>query len=447
MKPDAYEMILDSIADGVFTISPQWRITSWNRAAEQITGFSREEAVGHNCHDVFRANVCQGGCVLRQTMETGENLVNRPINILTREGYEKPVSISTALLRDEEGKVVGGVETFRDLTELEQLRRQLEKDYSFEDIISKNHRIRQIFEILPRVAEAESTVLIQGPSGSGKELFARALHNLSGRRGGPFVGVSCAALPGELLESELFGYVRGAFTGAVADKAGRFATAREGTLFLDEIGEVPPELQVKLLRVLQERIYEPLGANVPEPAEVRIIAATNRDLKEEMEQGRFRGDLYYRLNVVRLDLPPLRERKEDIPLLADHFIARFNREKGREVNGLTPAALTALTTHDYPGNVRELENALEHAFVMCRGAWIDVQHLPREIAGAGAAGLPDLDDVVDDTAFAAAQAAVIRAALARHNGHRVKTAQALGIHKTTLLRKMKKLGIVWNRRR
>ncbi len=442
MKPEAFEMILDSIADGVFT-----GITSWNKAAEQITGFSREEAVGNFCHDVFRANVCQGGCVLRQTMQTGENLINRPINILTREGYEKPVSISTALLRDEEGAVVGGVETFRDLSALEQLRKRLEKEFTFEDIISKHHRIRQLFDILPQVAESESTVLIQGPSGSGKELFARAVHNLSGRRDKPFVGVSCAALPENLLESELFGYVAGAFTGAQRDKPGRFAAAREGTIFLDEIGEIPPPLQVKLLRVLQEKVYEPLGANVPVPAEARIIAATNRDLRLEMEEGRFRGDLYYRLNVVRIELPPLKERKVDIPLLADHFIARFNAEKGREINGLTPAALAALTAHDFPGNVRELENAVEHAFVMCRGAWIDLPHLPPELIAVDAANLPEVEDAAEGDAFGAAEAAVIRTTLARFNGHRVKTAQALGIHKTTLLRKMKKLGITWDRRR
>jgi len=447
MKPEAFEMILDSIADGVFTVSPEWRITSWNKAAERITGFSAEEAIGSFCHDVFRANVCQGGCVLRQTMETGENLLNRPINILTREGYEKPVSISTAVLLDEEGQPAGGVETFRDLTEIEHLRRRLERDYSFEDIVSKNSRIRELFEIMPRVAESESTVLIQGESGSGKELFARALHNLSARKGKPFVGVSCAALPGELLESELFGYQAGAFTGARTDKPGRFAAAAGGTLFLDEIGEIPQALQVKLLRVLQERVYEPLGANVPVPAEVRIVAATNRDLKAEVDGGRFRGDLYYRLNVVRLELPPLRRRREDIPLLAGHFIARFNAEKGREIEGLTPAALSALSAHDYPGNVRELENAIEHAFVMCRGAWIDVQHLPPEIVGDETSGQPSAPAPTDDTAFDAAEAAVIRAALAQHDGHRVRTARSLGIHKTTLLRKMKKLGVTWKRGR
>ncbi len=442
MKPEAFAMILDSIADGVFTVSPEWQITSWNRAAEQITGFSAEEAVGSFCHDVFRANVCQSGCVLRQTMETGENLVNRPINILTREGYEKPVSISTALLRDEAGKVVGGVETFRDLSALERLRKKLEKEFTFEDIISKHHLIQRLFEILPQVAESESTVLIEGPSGSGKELFARAVHNLSPRKGKPFVGVSCAALPENLLESELFGYRAGAFTGAGRDKPGRFAAARGGTLFLDEIGEIPQSLQVKLLRVLQEKVYEPLGANQPVPAEVRIIAATNRDLRQEMEQGRFREDLYYRLNVVRIDLPPLRRRKVDIPLLADHFIAHFNAEKGRDISGLTPAALAALTAYDFPGNVRELENAIEHAFVMCRSAWIDVPHLPPEIIAIRDNGLPAVgEDAGDGSAFETAEAGVIRAALARFDGHRVKTAQSLGIHKTTLLRKMTKLGL------
>lgn len=436
MKKDFLELILDSVADGVFAVDADWRITSWNRAAERITGFSKDEAMGRRCHDVFRANVCQDGCVLSRTMRTGSNLVNFPINILTQSGMEKPISISTAILRDKNGGVAGGVETFRDLSELEDLRRRLRQEYSFQDIISKSHRIREIFRIMPDVAESESTVLIQGPSGSGKELFARALHQLSHRKGRPFVAVNCGALPDTLLESELFGYKAGAFTDAKRDKPGRFTLAKGGTIFLDEIGDISVALQVKLLRILQEKTFEPLGSAKSEHTDVRVITATNKDLREEMARGRFREDLYYRLNVVRLELPPLKDRKEDIPLLADHFISRFNVEKGRNVSGLSRRALVALLAYDFPGNIRELENAIERAFILCRNNLIDVECLPPEITGSSSS--PVIEGLSAEDPIAAAEIEVIRQTLLRFEGHRGKTAKALGMHKTTLFRKMKR---------
>jgi PAS domain S-box-containing protein len=438
MDAESLTLILDSIADGVFTVDADWRIASWNRAAERITGFSRSEAIGSYCHDVFRANVCQGGCVLRRTLDTGDDQVNLPINIVTKDGREKPISISTAVLRDASGNVVGGAETFRDLSALEDLRRKLRKECSFQDIISKNHRIQDIFRILPDIAQSESTVLIEGPSGSGKELFARAIHALSPRKEKAFVAVNCAALPDTLLESELFGYKKGAFTDARTDKPGRFAVADGGTLFLDEIGDISTALQVRLLRVLQEKEYEPLGSSRTVRADVRILAATNRDLREQMARGRFRDDLFYRLNVVRLDLPPLGERKEDIPLLAEHFVERLNAEKGREIQGLSPRALAALMTYEFPGNIRELENAMEYAFILCKGALIDLDCLPAQIRRNYDAGREDVSAYPGDP-LAAAEAEAIRLALIAHRGHRQKTADALGIHKTTLLRKMKRL--------
>ncbi|GAH80790.1 unnamed protein product, partial [marine sediment metagenome] len=254
------------------------------------TGFSREDAVGQYCFDVFRASICQSDCALRHTLETGEQVVNQAANIITKAGRQVPISISTAVLRDETGEVIGGVETFRDLSALEVLRKELAQRYSFEDIVSKNHRMLEIFRILPDVAESDCTVLIQGPSGSGKELLARALHNLSRRREGPYVAVNCGALPETLLESELFGYVKGAFTGADRDKPGRFALAEAGTLLLDEVGDLAPALQIKLLRVLEERAYEPLGATASVQADVRVIAATHRDLARSVEEGTFRQD-------------------------------------------------------------------------------------------------------------------------------------------------------------
>jgi len=430
--------VLDSIADGVFTVDRRWRITSFNRAAEEITGVPRDEAIGRVCCDVFRADICESDCALQRTMETGKPIVNRTVHIINAEGEAIPISISTALLRDERGKVIGGVETFRDLTVVEELRREIEGRYAFQDIVSRSHRINEIFRILPDVAESESAVLIQGESGTGKELFARAVHALSPRRDGPLVAVSCAALPDTLLESELFGYKAGAFTDARRDKPGRFALAEGGTLFLDEIGDTSPALQVRLLRVLQDKTYEPLGSTESLTADVRIITATNRDLGEMVSRGEFRSDLFYRINVVRLVLPPLRERREDLPLLADHFIARANRLRGKNIDGLAPAALNILMRHDFPGNVRELENVIEHAFVLCPGGMIRPEHLPEHLRPLAEGPVSSISAA---TSLREMEAQLIRDALRRNDWNRLAAARELGIHKSTLFRKVRALGI------
>jgi PAS domain S-box-containing protein len=443
------EVILDSIADGVFTVDQEWRITSFNRAAEEITGVSRELALGQKCFDVFRADICQTRCALRETLETGRQVVNQQINILSGDGSSLPVSISTAALRDGQEHLIGGVETFRDLSEVEELRRQLRDEYTFADIISKNHEIRRMLDILPDIAGAESTVLVEGPSGCGKELFAKALHRLSPRAEHRFVAVNCGALPDTLLESELFGYVKGAFTDAKRDKPGRFALAENGTLFLDEIGDISPAMQVKLLRVLQEREYEPLGGAGPVPANVRILAATNKSLAEEVRRGTFRQDLFYRLNVVKLSIPPLAQRREDVPLLTDHFVEQFNRRTSKQIRGLSAAALGLLMQHDFPGNVRELQNIIEHAFVLCRGDEIDLCHLPRELRQAPAPQPPPASQIAPAqpssvaSPLQAAEQAAILATLQRCQGHRGRTAAALGMDKTTLWRKMKKFNLTF----
>ncbi|HUW83904.1 MAG TPA: sigma 54-interacting transcriptional regulator [Phycisphaerae bacterium] len=427
--------ILDSVADGVFTVDHEWSITSFNRAAERITGVPRAEAIGRRCCEVFRASICERDCALRQTVETGKPVVNKAIYIVNAEGQRVPISISTALLRDEAGQVIGGVETFRDLTLVEQLRKELSRRDSFADIVSRNHDIHRIFEVMPAIAESDSTVVITGPSGSGKELFAKAIHSLSPRADGPWVPVNCAALPDALLESELFGYVAGAFTDARNDKPGRFAVADGGTIFLDEIGDISPAMQVRLLRVLQDGMYEPLGSTTPRKADVRVIAATNSDLEDLVRQGRFRSDLYYRINVVKISLPPLAQRREDIPLLADHFMAKFNRLRGKDISGLSDQVVAALMAHDFPGNVRELENVIEHAFVLCRGGLIEPEHLPAHLRpkrGTRRFAGRKLADV---------EARCIIDALQRNNWNRSAVARELGIHKTTLWRKIRSLGI------
>jgi len=432
--------ILDSIADGVFTIDKDKRITSFNRAAEKIIGIKKEEAIGQYCFDVFRANICQTSCALDKTLKTGREIINLPINVLNAEGKELPISVSTSVLRDAKDRIVGGVETFRDLSIIEELKKRLYRQYTFEDIVSKNDDIQKIFDILPDIAESDSTVLIEGESGTGKELFARAIHNLSGRKKRPYIVVNCGALPDTLLESELFGYVKGAFTDAKKDKPGRFALADGGTIFLDEVGSMSSALQMKLLRVLQEREYEPLGATAPVKADVRVIAATNRSLSSLVKDGSFRDDLYYRLNVVRIELPPLSGRREDIPLLVEHFIHSFNLRKGKNVQGLRDEALGLLLRHDFPGNVRELENIIEYAFVLCQGTTIEPEHLPKELVK----DRPEKTGETSSDHLRSAEKEIIIEALRRNDGHRARTAKELGIDKSTLWRKMKRFGIMEN---
>jgi transcriptional regulator with PAS, ATPase and Fis domain len=358
------------------------------------------------------------------------------VEIQTRVGERLPISISTAVLHDRQGRHIGGVETFRDLTALAELRKQIDNRYGTGDIVGRHRRLTEVLEILPEVAASDATVLIQGPSGSGKGLLASAIHNLSPRKDQPFVKVNCAALPETLLESELFGYVRGAFTDARKDKPGRIAMAEGGTLFLDEIGDVPQTVQVKLLRVVQDREYEPLGATRTRVADVRILAATNRDLPKMMQEGTFREDLYYRLHIVGLHLPSLAERRDDIPRLVDRFLRRFNAKMGKHVTTVSDAAMGVLLSYDYPGNVRELENAIEHALVLCKGTVVEDRHLP--ITMRNAAQRPrDLPAAP----LQSAEADTISRALEQHHGNRAAAARALGLHRTTLWRKMKRYGL------
>ena len=430
--------ILESISDGVFTVDDDWHITSFNRAAEEITGISREEAVGKPCSEVFRASMCEVDCALRQTMETGTSIISKPAFIIDAEGRRIPISVSTALLRDEEGRVMGGAETFRDLSLVEELRKELEGRFQIGDLISRSASMRKLFDVLPQVAASDSTVLIQGETGTGKELLARALHSLSRRKEKPFVAVNCGALPDTLLESELFGYKAGAFTGADRDKPGRFAVADGGTLLLDEIGEVTSALQVRLLRVLQERTYEPLGGTDTLETDVRVVVATNRNLAAQVKKGEVREDLFYRVNVIKIELPPLRKRKEDIPLLVDHFVDKFNRKQAKSITGASPEVMAYLMAHHYPGNIRELENIIEHAFVLCQEGRIDLSHLPEDLT-AGTRPSPQAAGV--EAAVRAVETQAITEALRRNDYNRLAAARELGMHKSTLFRKMKVLGI------
>jgi PAS domain S-box-containing protein len=432
------DAILESISDGVFTVDKAWRVTSFNRAAEEITGIPREEALGRFCSEVFKSNMCELECPLRRTLQNGQPLINKSGYIINSDGKRIPISISTAVLSNADGVVLGGAETFRDLSEVAALRKELAGRFRVGDLVSHSPAMRPVMEMVSTLATSSTTVLIQGETGTGKELLARAIHGMSSRADKSFVAVNCGALPDTLLESELFGYKKGAFTGASQDKPGRFALAQGGTLFLDEIGDISPALQVRLLRVLQEHVYEPLGSTRSETSSAHIIVATHRDLSAMVKNDEFRKDLYYRINVISLEIPPLRRRKEDIPLLAEHFVEHFNCIQHKNIRGFTAGAYSLLLAHDWPGNVRELENMVERAFVLCRSDLIGVEHLPAELTGTCPV---QIESGSMQAVLRSAEAHGILSSLKRNSFNRASAARELGIHKTTLYRKMKVLGI------
>ncbi len=427
--------ILDSIADGVFTVDLNWNISYFNQCAEIITHTSSSEAIGQKCWEIFRSSLCDGSCAIKQCQQQNESISNKSIYIIRPDGTKIPISISAAPLYDFQGHLVGGVETFRDLSEIQILRQKMEENYTFEDIVGKSEALRKIYKILPQISQSPSTVLLTGESGTGKELFAKAIHNLSPKKGQPFVVVNCGALPEHLLESELFGYKAGAFTDAKKDKPGRFQLADQGTLFLDEIGELPLSLQVKILRFLQDKKIEPLGSLGPEKVDVRIIAATNKDLSDQVQKGLFRQDLFYRLNVVQLNLPPLSSRIEDIPLLVNHFVRNFNLLQGKSIQGISEDALSLLMRHSFPGNIRELENIIEYTFILCPDGFIQAEHLPEYLQPQKL--LPKNNDYSQTLEEIKSQAAL--KTLKKHQGKKMATCRELNISKDTLRRLLKKI--------
>ncbi len=444
------DQVLDHLADAVLTVDLEGRITRFNRAAEALIGVPATLAVGAPCRAVLAAEDHALEALLLEAAAHDQPVLNRGVYLELPGARRLPVSVTASALRDGEGAVVGAVGTVRDLTSVFEgylsgvagdprgdLRKALLRLDSFAGIISRNHAMRDLFAALPELASASSTVLIMGPSGSGKELFARALHELSPRKDGPLVVVNCGALPDTLLESELFGYKAGAFTDARRDKPGLLAQAHGGTLFLDEIGDISPAMQVRLLRVLQEREFTPLGSTRTVRVDLRVVAATHRDMDALVTSGQFRQDLFYRLDIVRLHIPPLRRRREDIPLLADHFLARLAKRHGRPPVSLSDACLECLLDYDFPGNVRELENALEHGFVLCGGETLQPEHLPARLRDASRVE-PALDGA---TTLAELEARFLRQALARNDYEVGRTAAQLGIHRTTLWRRLRRLGV------
>ena len=417
--------ILDSVADGVFTVDLDWRITTFNRAAEIITGVKKKDALGCLCRDIFHSDICDGSCILKQSIETGTPITNRSIYIIRPDGNKVPISISASPLKNKDGKIIGGVETFRDESEITELRKELQSHTVF-DLVSKNSQMQRLFQILPQLAVSDSTVLLLEKAAQEKS-SARAIHQLSRRKDKELVAVNCGHY--RIL------YWNRSYLGIRQEppmpKISRVIFPWRRDSFLDEIGDVSPALQVKLLRVLQEKTYTPLGGVRPVTADVRIIAATNKDLEQLVQEEKFRQDLYYRINVVQLKVPPLRDRKEDIPLLANHFILRFNKLKGQQVLALSPEALSILMKYDFPGNIRELENIIEYAFILCHKGMILPEHLPEKFHNRSVVTFSKNQG--KGTLTEIKKAAVIEA-LERNNWKKMATCRELGISKGTLRR-------------
>lgn len=437
-----YDTLFEQLAEGVFTINNRWRITSFNRQAQEITGYMREEVLGKYCWDIFRSDLCRSSCPLKITMETGVVRMDQDVRIVAKGGQQRSILVNTSVIKNRRGLVVGAVETFRPLTLADRAEENKAKaqDYVGE-IIGESNALKRILQLLPDIALSDAMVVIEGESGTGKELVARAIHQQSPRSKGPFVPVNCSALAETLLESELFGHVKGAFTGAINSKVGRFELAKAGTLFLDEVGEIKPEIQIKLLRVLEERVFERVGGTRPIPMDTRIITATNKTLLQEVREGRFREDLFFRLRTVPLYLPPLRERKSDIPLLVNHFVSKFNKRYEKDVRGVDPKVIKIFHQYSWPGNIRELERTLEYAFVFVKGPIITTSHLPEISENAKVIDYhePDLSAkqyLWEDEKIA------IEDVLRKTKGRRDEAASILGISRTSLWRKMKAHGII-----
>jgi PAS domain S-box-containing protein len=431
--------ILDSIDIGIFTVNRGGLITFFNTAAERISGYDRRQVLGQPCHIAFESERSPDVCLLKESIAKGISQGSHKGRMIDKDGVSIPIRAHYAALRNEKNIIVGGLATFHDLTLVHQLDQAISDRYTFFDMIGKSPAMQKVFEMIPVVAQSNASVLIEGATGTGKDLLAKVIHSVGARKDRRMVKINCAAIPDTLIESEIFGYVKGAFTGAERDKPGRFQEADGGTIFLDEIGDLPLGLQAKLLRVLEDKEFYPLGSRRTRKVDVRIISATNRELEKLIREHQFREDLFYRLNVVRIELPPLKERRDDLPLMIRHFVRKLCAARGTTAPEISKPAMQVLLNHDYPGNVRELENVLEHALIICRKGPIELDHLPdylRQPAPTGAAVL--------DNRFEKAlppEARRILTVLRRHKGHRGRSAHTLGIDRTTLWRKIKRYGL------
>ena len=444
--------ILDTINDGVVTIDFNMRITSFNRAAERITGFSTKEAIGKPCMDIFCAGVnidrakCIADCTMKMAVAEGKP-ITRKKKIVNKFGEVLTISSTATILHDLNGRPIGGMSTFVDITSFERLKEECQgRQYILGNIIGKSAKMMEIYELIDSISGSRANVLIQGETGTGKGLIANAVHFSSINRKGPFVHVNCASLPENLIESELFGHVRGAFTGAISDHQGRLELAQGGTLFLDEIGELSAAMQAKLLKVVEEKQFERVGGSKTIKADVRIISASNKDLEKSIKNNMFREDLYYRLNVIPIHVPPLRDRMEDIPFLIEHFIEKLNTNTKKNIQGVSSDVLDFFLGYPWPGNVRELENVLEFAFIHCKENYIDIQHLPPgcRLFKEGMSDLPKAKPVSlppnGDSSKSIDLNGLLKV-LEDCRWNKIEAAKRLSMSRTTLWRMMKRYGL------
>lgn len=434
------DAIFNSNIEGTFTIDNDWNVTSFNVSAEKITGYKKQEAIGKKCWEIFNSTLCRNGCHMEQTMQKGKPMIGNELEIIHKDGRKIPIRVNSGILVNNKNEKIGAVETFIDVSELKNLTAHLSEFFKYENIVGRNKEMKQIISVLDSVSQTDTSVLITGESGTGKELAARAIHLNSSRKTGPFIAVNSSAFAESLIESELFGHEKGAFTGAIKTKTGKFELAQGGTLFLDEIGDLSNAVQTKFLRVLETRKFERVGGNKSIKLDARIITATNKNLSEEIENGNFREDLFYRINVINIHLPPLRERMDDFPLLVNHFIKKFNDKFNKSIKQFSSSAYDMLIDYDYPGNIRELENVIEHCFVLCGGEIIQVECLPKRLREQKKLSA-NLSQTKFQNGFKNAERDLIISVLERNNFNRTKAANELNINPSTLWRKMKKLGI------
>jgi len=437
------KIILDNLDVGIFTVDKGGCVTFFNTAAEKISGFNRREILGEPCAEIFGGEKAQEVCSMQDTIVNGQPRSSRQGKMRTRDGGSIPIRANYLALRNEKGTIVGGLTTFHDLTLVQQLKQAMRDRYTFHDMIGRGPAMQKIFEMINVVATTDATILIEGATGTGKDLLAKVIHSASRRSDQPFVKVNCAAIPDNLLESEMFGYVKGAFTGAERDKTGRFQEADGGTIFLDEIGDLPLALQAKLLRVLEDKEFYRLGSRHTVKVNVRIISASNRNLEDLVAKRLFREDLYYRLNLFQIELPELRDRRVDLPILIGHILRRLSAARGSRLPEVSEKVMEILLNYHYPGNVRELENILEHALIICQEDTIQLSHLPEYLpARPSARKAISLDSAEPGFPSDNKEHAELLAALQKFSWHRRKTACALGVDRTTLWRRMKKYGLL-----
>ncbi len=437
-----WKKVVDLIPDGVMIVDVNGALVYVNQAMTDITGYSQDELLGEPC-SILECSSCKKvydptGKHWCRLFSIGDVKMQKAL--MTRKDGSKIHVTKNASVLHENNKIVGAVETITDITELiekesqiEEYRRELQSEYTFSGMVGVSASMQHVFNLIANVAESDAPALILGESGTGKELVARAIHENSPRKDHPYVQVNCAALNESVLESELFGHVKGAFTGAYQNRQGRFEAANGGDIFLDEIGDLPQSIQVKLLRVLEEKVIERVGDNNPIPVDVRIITATNRDLKKLVESGSYRGDFYYRINVLPIEIPPLRERVEDIPVLAETFFNHIKLKSNKPVQGISPEAMDAMVSYSWPGNIRELKSAFEYAFVSCMNGRISPNHLPPDV-GKSAKKLsaePPADLSTDDRKKQA-----LIAALEKAKGNKSKAARLLGVSRVTVWNQM-----------